>query len=150
SQPAVSQSLREIERGIGIPLFERTARGMLPTPLGAILALHLKRSLAELRIAEEEIGFLRGMAKGTVAIGTLSAGRARLLPRAITRLLAAFPNITVTTEEGTFEHLAARLRAGEIDFILGALRPPEHTIGFEREAIAQDTLTIVVRTGHPL
>lgn len=150
SQPAVSQSLREIERGVGIALFKRTARGMLPTPLGAVLALHIKRALAELRLAEEEISFLRGMAKGSVAVGTLSAGRARLLPRAIVRLMEIFPNITVTTEEGTFEHLAARLRAGEIDFILGALRPPEQTIGFEREAITQDTLAIVVRAGHPL
>jgi LysR family transcriptional regulator of gallate degradation len=66
------------------------------------------------------------------------------------RLLAKFPAITVTTEEGTFEHLARRLRAGEVDFILGALRPPEQTIGFDREVITHDTLKIVVRAGHPL
>jgi LysR family transcriptional regulator of gallate degradation len=150
SQPAVSQSLREIENGVGTALFKRTARGMLPTPLGAVLALHIKRSLAELRIAEEEIGFLKGMAQGSVTVGSLSVGRARLLPLAITRLLKGFPNITVSTEEGTFEHLATRLRAGEIDFILGALRPPEQTTGLIREVITQDTMAIVVRSGHPL
>jgi LysR family transcriptional regulator of gallate degradation len=150
SQPAVSQSLREIEDSLGVKLFKRTARGIVPTPLGAVLALHIKRALSELRIAEDEISFLKGMVRGSVAIGSLSGGRARLLPFAIARLLAKFPNLSVTTEEGTFEHLAMRLRAGEIDFILGALRPPEQTIGFTREVIAHDTITIIVRSGHPL
>lgn len=150
SQPAVSQSLREIEDGVGVRLFRRTARGILPTPLGAVLALHIKRALNELRIAEDEISFLKGMVQGRVAVGSLSVGRAQLLPRAITRLLERFPNLSVTTEEGTFEHLAMRLRAGEIDFILGALRPPEQTAGFTRDIIAHDTMSIVVRSGHPL
>lgn len=150
SQPAVSQSLRDIEDSIGVKLFKRTARGIVPTPLGAVLALHLKRALSELRIAEDEIGFLKSLVQGNVAIGSLSVGRARLLPRAITRLLTMFPNVSVATEEGTFEHLATRLRAGEIDFILGALRPPEQTVGFTREIIAYDTMTIVVRADHPV
>ena len=60
SRPAVSQSLREIEGGVGIELFRRTARGILPTALGAVLALHVTRALAELRIAEDEIGACKG------------------------------------------------------------------------------------------
>jgi LysR family transcriptional regulator, regulator for genes of the gallate degradation pathway len=150
SQPAVSQTLREIEDSVGVSLFRRTARGVMPTPLGAVLALHVRRSLNELRIAEDEISFLKDAARGSVAVGSLSVGRARLLPDAVTTLLARFPNLSVTTEEGTFEHLAARLRAGAIDFILGALRPLEQTVGFTRTIIAHDTMSAVVRSGHPL
>jgi LysR family transcriptional regulator, regulator for genes of the gallate degradation pathway len=150
SQPAVSQSLREIENGIRIDLFKRTPRGIVPTPLGAVLALHIKRALAELRIAEDEINALKGAVQGSIAVGSLSVGRARLLPLAITRLLKDYPNLTVTTEEGAFEHLAMLLRAGEIDFILGALRSPEQTTGLIREVITHDTMAIVVRAGHPL
>jgi LysR family transcriptional regulator, regulator for genes of the gallate degradation pathway len=150
SQPAVSQTLREIEDSVGVSLFRRTARGVMPTQLGAVLALHVRRSLNELRIAEDEISFLKDAARGSVAVGSLSVGRARLLPGAITALLARFPNLSVTTEEGTFEHLAARLRAGAIDFILGALRPLEQTVGFTRTIIAHDTMSAVVRSGHPL
>ena len=150
SQPAVSQTLREIEDSVGVSLFRRTARGVMPTPLGAVLALHVRRSLNELRIAEDEISFLKDAERGSVAVGSLSVGRARLLPDAIATLLARFPNLSVTTEEGTFEHLAARLRAGAIDFILGALRPLERTVGFTRKIIAHDTMSAVVRSGHPL
>jgi LysR family transcriptional regulator of gallate degradation len=150
SQPAVSQALREIETGLGARLFQRAPTGMLPTPLGALLALHLKRALAELRIAEDEIGSLKGVARGRVVVGALSLGRTRLLPLASARLLARFPDLTVHTEEGSFEHLAARLREGQIDFILGALRRPEQTAGLVREVVAPDRMGIMVRAGHPL
>ncbi|MCR0983966.1 LysR family transcriptional regulator [Roseomonas populi] len=150
SQPAVSQALREVEIGLGIEVFIRSPAGLQPTPLGALLALHVRRALAEIRAAEVEIGLLQGAMAGRVTVGTLSLGRDRLLPRAILGMQQHHPNLSVTTLEGTFEHLSMRLRAGDIDFILGALRPPEHTIGLLREPIAEDEMALVVRAGHPL
>jgi LysR family transcriptional regulator of gallate degradation len=150
SQPAVSQALHDIEAGIGTMLFKRMPNGMLPTPAGALLALHIRRALAELRIAEDEIASSKGVIQGRLCVGALSLGRTRLLPLAMTRLIARFPGVTIRTEEGSFEHLATLLRDGDIDFILGALRPPEHTMGFHREIVTRDRMAIVVRAGHPL
>nr|WP_255702349.1 LysR family transcriptional regulator [Roseomonas sp. OT10] len=150
SQPAVSQALREVELGLGMEVFVRSPAGLQPTPPGALLALHVRRALAEIRAAEAEIGLLRGAMAGRVTVGTLSLGRNRLLPRAIIRMQERHPNLTVTTVEGSFEHLAARLRAGDIDFLLGALRPPEHTIGLAREVITEDRMALVARAGHPM
>jgi LysR family transcriptional regulator of gallate degradation len=149
SQPAVSQALHDIESGIGMPLFKRMPNGMLPTPAGALLALHVRRALAELRIAEDEIASSNGVVQGRLSVGALSLGRTRLLPLAMTRLIARYPGVTIRTEEGSFEHLATLLRDGQIDFILGALRPPEHTMGFHREIVTHDRMAIVVRAGHP-
>lgn len=150
SQPAASQALREIESGLGLRLFTRTAAGLQPTALGALLGMHLRRALAEVRAGELEIASLQGALAGRVVLGTLSLGRTRLLPAAIVRLRKQYPHLTVTTVEGTFEHLAMRLRAGDIDFMLGALREPEHTVGLAREVVTHDELSLVVRAGHPL
>jgi len=38
SQPAVTRAVLEMEKACGLPLFERSARGMLPTPLGTRVA----------------------------------------------------------------------------------------------------------------
>lgn len=149
SQPAVSQALREVETSLGVELLVRSPGGLLPTPLGALLAMHIRRALAELRAAEVEIGSLQGAVSGRVVVGTLSRGRARLLPHAIVRLTESYPHLTVSTIEGSFEHLATRLRAGDIDFMIGALRPPEHTVGFVREVVAHDVLALMVRQSHP-
>ena len=150
SQPAVSQALREVETSLGVELLVRSPGGLLPTPLGALLAMHIRRALAELRAAEVEIGSLQGAVSGRVVVGTLSRGRARLLPRAIVRLTESYPHLTVSTIEGSFEHLATRLRAGDIDFMICALRPPEHTVGLVREVVAHDALALMVRHSHPL
>jgi LysR family transcriptional regulator of gallate degradation len=150
SQPAASQSLREIETSIGCRLFIRGPGGMKPTPLGALLGMHIRRALAEIRAGEVEIRSLRGAIAGGVVVGTLSLGRTRLLPKAIIQLTQAYPNLTVSTVEGAFEYLAMRLRAGDVDFILGALRPPEHTIGLMREVVTYDVLSLVVGKSHRL
>ncbi|WP_123297616.1 LysR family transcriptional regulator [Comamonas sp. BIGb0124] len=149
SQPAVSQALREVEQSIGIRLVARTPSGILPNDSGNLLATHLRRALAEMSKAEEEIVSLQQGITGHVAVGTLSLGRIRLLPQAIIHITQAHPKITVSTIEGSFEHLALLLRASEIDFMLGGLRPPEHMAGLTAQAVTSSHISLIARTGHP-
>jgi len=149
TQPAVSMAVRQMEEGIGIPLFERTARGMLPTPAGAALALRLKRALAEIRNAVADIAALRGITEGTVTVGALPLCRTRLLPESIAGVIACYPGLRIATMEGSFEALAAALRAGDVDFILGALRAPDYASDLRGDSLADDSLGIICREGHP-
>jgi LysR family transcriptional regulator of gallate degradation len=149
TQPAVSMAVREMEHGIGVALFDRTARGMMPTPAGAALALRLKRALAEIRHAAADIAALRGVTQGTVTVGALPLGRTRLLPESIAAVVSRYPGLRIATMEGTFETLAAALRAGDLDFILGALRPPGYASDLTGEPLADEELAIVARRGHP-
>jgi LysR family transcriptional regulator of gallate degradation len=150
SQPFVSQTLRELEQGIGVELMTRIATGMAPTATALVLAAQARRALAELRKAEDTIASLQLGMTGSVVIGTLSLGRIHLLPRAIARIVSDFPNVTVRTVEGTFEHLASLLHAGDLDFIMGALRPAEHIIGLLAETLVDDQIAVVARRDHPL
>ena len=149
TQPAVSIAVRQMEDSIGVVLFERTARGMMPTPAGAALALRLKRALAEIRHAVADIASLRGVTQGTVTVGALPLGRTRLLPESIAGVVAEYPGLRVATMEGSFEALAASLRAGDVDFILGALRPAAYAGDLVGEPLADDEVAIVSRHGHP-
>lgn len=149
TQPAVSIAVRQLEDSIGVALFERTSRGMMPTPAGAALALRLKRALAEIRHAVADIASLRGIAQGTVTVGALPLGRTSLLPESIAGVVAKYPGLRVATMEGSFEMLAASLRAGDLDFILGALRPVEYASDLQGEPLAEDELRIVCRRNHP-
>ena len=149
TQPAVSMAIRQLEDSIGVALFERTARGMMPTLAGAALALRLKRALAEVRHVAADIAALRGITQGTVTVGALPLGRTRLLPESIAGVVTRCPGLRVATVEGSFETLAASLRAGDLDFILGALRPVEFASDLQGEALADDELAIVSRRQHP-
>lgn len=149
TQPAVSMAIHHFEESIGVALFDRTARGVLPTPAGALLALRVKRMLAESRNAVAEIAAMRGTARGIVTVGALPLGRTRWLPTAIARLVEAHPGLRVATVEGSFELLAAGLRAGDLDFILGALRPADYASDLAGEELLDDELAVVVRASHP-
>jgi LysR family transcriptional regulator, regulator for genes of the gallate degradation pathway len=149
TQPAVSMAVRQMEDSIGVALFERSARGMIPTPAGVALALRLKRALAEIRHAAADIGALRGITQGTVTVGALPLSRTRLLPESIAGLVGKYPGLRVATVEGSFETLAASLRSGDLDFIIGALRPAEYASDLTGDALADDELAIVSRSAHP-
>jgi LysR family transcriptional regulator of gallate degradation len=149
TQPAVSVAVRQLEGAVGVPLFERTARGMIPTPAGTTLALRLKRAQAELRHAAADIASLSGVMQGIVTVGALPLGRTRLLPESIASVVARYPGLRVATMEGSFEALAASLRAGDVDFILGALRPAEYASDLEGEPLLEDELALVARVRHP-
>lgn len=149
TQPAVSMAVRQLEESVGAPLFERTARGMIPTPAGAALAFRLKRAMAEIRHATADIAALRGFNQGVVHVGALPLGRTRLLPESIAGLVRQHPGLRVATVEGSFETLAANLRAGDLDFILGALRTAEFAHDLHGEPLADDELALVARRDHP-
>lgn len=149
TQPAVSSAVRQVEASIGVVLFERTARGMVPTRAGEALALRLKRALAETRHAVADIAALRGITLGTVTVGALPLARTRLLPESISGVVGKYPGLRIATMEGTFEALAASLRAGDLDFILGALRPSGFASDLQGEPLVDEELAIVARCGHP-
>ena len=150
SQPAISLAIRELETALGLELFARTPKGMLPTAQGGALASRVKRAMAEVRHARADIARLCGRIEGTITVGALPLGRTVLLPRAIAQLLPAYPGLHVATVEGPFDTLAAALRSGDVDFILGALRHPGLATDFAGEALLADELAIVARADHPL
>ncbi len=150
TQAAIGASIRALERAIGASLFERGVQGLVPTPTAEALTLRAKRAYAELRHAEADIAAIRGALSGHVAVGALPFGRTIILPRAILKLLAAHPGLRVSTTEGPFDTLTAGLRAGDLDFIFGALRDPPPAPDLETEPVLLDHLSLLGRRGHPL
>jgi LysR family transcriptional regulator of gallate degradation len=150
TQPAVSYSIHTLECRLGVALFKRTTRGMLLTDAGEPLYFRTTRALAELQHAAAEMSALNGTVKGRVSVGVLPLGRSFILPRAIAKAVALHPRMQVTTIEGSFDALATDLRAGEIDFILGALRPASYAHDLPGEPLLNDRMAIFVRKGHPL
>ncbi|SFL86602.1 LysR family transcriptional regulator [Variovorax sp. OV329] len=149
-QPAISGALKDLEEGLGTPLFERKARGLSPTPAGEIVAFHFKRVLAELRHIGPDIAASEGRLQGSVVVGALPLGRTQILPLAIARLLSQHPGLHVATVESPYAALAASLRSGDIDFILGALRSAEEAPGLQQQPLFDDRIAVIARAGHPL
>lgn len=150
TQSAVTKALQDAEGQMGVLLFERTNRGVVPTSYGISLAAHARLILAQISKAEQEVTDLRDGASGQVTIGTLLAGSAGLLPRAIARLRQDRPRLVIKVEEATNDVLMPALRAGELDLVLGRLPEFRDRDGLTQEHLMNDYAQIVVRRDHPL
>jgi len=150
TQPAISGTLKALETDLGVRLFDRTARGMTPTPAGEIVAFHCRRVLSELRQILPDLAAIEHRVQGSITVGALPLGRTHILPMAIAALLRRHPQLHVATVESPYEALAASLRSGDLDFILGALRGPANAWGLVEEPLFEDRISIIARAGHPL
>ena len=98
---------------------------------------------------------LRGSIQGSVTVGALPLGRTLILPEAIARVIGQYPGVRVVTDESAYETLVGSLRAGDVDFILGALRANDAASGLENERLmtedlAMDTLAPAVTHARPV
>jgi len=150
TQPGISAALKDLETACGIPIFERSARGMVPTLAGDILVFHCRRVLSELRHIVPDLAAIEGRLQGSIVVGALPLGRTQILPLAIAALLKRHPQLHVATVESPYEALAASLRSGDVDFILGALRGLSSDSEIGEEALFQDRISVIARAGHPL
>lgn len=150
TQSAVTKALQEAESQMGVLLFERTNRGVVPTTFGANLAAHARLILAQISKAEQEMADLIDGSSGQVAIGTLLSGSAGLLPEAIVRLRRHRPRLVIKVEEATNDLLMPALRSGELDMVLGRLPEFRDREGLQQEYLLDDFAQIVVRRDHPL
>jgi len=151
SQPAVSKALVEIESGVGVPLFDRTPRGMLPTAHGACLLRYAHAMANELSRAVDELtGIEQGIAASVSVGATIGTGTGYLLNAAILQCRERLPELTVTVAEGTRELVLRQLRTGRLDLVIGAVGDAVAPAELDSTALYIDSLAIVCGTRHPL
>lgn len=154
TQSAVTKAIHELEGDLGVQLFERSNRGVIPTAYGQLLGVRVKSVIAEVRYLADELNSFRSAETGHVVVGTLIAGSAELLPRTIAAVKARSPGVLVTVREGVGDRLYPALATGELDMVVGRLpehdHPEHHAYDLVHEPLFTDTFALVVRKGHPL
>jgi len=150
TQPAVSAALKVLEKGAGLTLFQRTPKGMMPTTAGQEIAPFISRALNEIRHIPEDLAAQQGVLTGTVHVGALPLCRSNLLPLAMAKLVTRYPGLKVVTNESAFSALVTELRAGDIDFILGALRQNDAVPDIHNQVLFDEELILLTRPQHPL
>ena len=147
---AILVNIRKLEDMLHQPLFDRLPNATMPTPFAATLVTEIKLARMHLRHAVQEIKAMQGVQSGRIHFGSMPFSRTFILPTAIKRLREKHPDIDVSTMEAPYAELLAALRCGDIDFIVTALDRDEPDSSLNCEALIENRLSIVVRSGHPL
>ena len=150
AQPTVYRAITQMESEVGRPLFERSARGVVALRGTRALAIAARLTQAELRQASAELAEISGREVGRIVVGAMPLSRACLLGPAIARFRKRRPNLRLSIIDGPFPELALGLRRGEIDLLLGALRPDGDVPDLRHEPLFSDTMVVDARAGHPL
>ncbi len=115
TQPAVSMQVRHLERALGLPLLERVGKRAFPTRAGELLLAHADRALRELEAGVERVQQLRGVVAGRVRLGTSASISIYLLPPALRRFRARYPETEVVIVTGNAAEITRAVVANELD-----------------------------------
>ena len=143
SQPAISRAIAEMEHALGVPVFDRSPRGVEPTQYGRVL---LKRGLAafdEVAQAVKDIDFLADPTVGELWIGTTPGLAEGIVLSVIERLSVQYPRIVVHLVPGSSLVQFEALRQRRIELGFGGTTESISHDDIEAETLYEEPLTVV-------
>lgn len=147
TSPAVTLQLQQLERDLGLSLFDRTTAGMRPTDAG-LAVLDAARAIEErLRALSDEIDAIRGVKRGSLRLGVVSTAK-YFAPRLMAAFMAGFPEIEMRLFVGNRAETIERLRDHAVDVALMG-RPPAG-IPVSAVVFGDHPLVIIAAPEHPL
>ena len=148
AQPAITRSIQELEHELGVALFERRARGVVPTTMGEAFIRRARNIDQELLRARDEIAQMRGMTHGSVRVALSMVPHMALLPDALRPFRMRYPEVRLDIIDAVFPTVAADVTDGRIDCYIGP--PPEQLPeGLLIEKLFDNSRVILGRKGHP-
>jgi DNA-binding transcriptional LysR family regulator len=150
SQPALTRSLSRLEDALGVPLLERSARGIALTKYGDVLVRHAAVIEAEVRSAVREIERLKGDKATNLRVGVTPLVAGNFLPGALQALRTTEPEVAVHVVEGGRPALLANLGEHEIDFLISSVPAEMRLAGIEIEPLFAMELCVIASPTNPL
>jgi DNA-binding transcriptional LysR family regulator len=150
TQPAASRLISELEHVLGVELFERLARGVVPTWAGKMLIRRAGVALAEMDAAHADIAQVLSGVGGRVDIGSVLTPATGILARAILRFKQRCQGASLVVDLGTSKAMVERLLDGQMDLVLGRILDADSVPALQFEPISDEVHRIIVRSGHPL
>lgn len=149
SQPSLSHALAELEKELGVPLFEKQGKRTFLTRYGAAFLPYAQNALTTISNGEAMLLQMSDPTKGSINLGYIYSVGFDLLPQVVERfyLHQGNRNISFNFTQGMSSALMERLLDGSLDFVF-TTRPDNMLI--EALPVFEQELFLVVPDQHPL
>lgn len=148
TQPAVSQSLKEIEDHIGLSLFFRKGNRIRPTPEGSAILPQLERILDEVNRIDVRIEELKDATAGHIGIAAMPPLVSGLLAAAVTSFGKSKQSVTFSLDAHTSTEILRQVRQEKAD--IGFTMKVNDDIGVVLEPLLETEPVAVIPVGHRL
>ena len=148
TQPALSARMRELERRLGVELFERVGRRLELTPAGRVLAAEAPAALAAHAALVERVQAQDSAERGRLRLATIDAASIYVLPPIYRDFRAAHPGVQLVVQVVDSRRVAASVRSREAE--VGVLALPLRGADLDIVPIFEERLVGVAAPGHRL
>lgn len=148
SQPALSQTIIQLEQAFGLRLFDRTTRHVALTEVGAKLLPEAQAVLAQVRSLVSLVEAHSDKAKKALRVGYLIGTGVDIVPRIVKAFRDLRPDVEIELVEYDFTAPDAGLRDGGVD--LSIFRPPVDPTPFSTIVLMQEPCVVSLPDGHEL
>ncbi len=132
---------------LGALLFQRLGRRMVLTPQGEAFRRHARDAVASLDVGAQ---VMRGEGlRHRVSVGLVPTVSTRFFPAVVGRFLEGRPAVTLSIETGSHPFLLQKLRARQMDLMIGRMPNAAEMAGVAFEYLYEEPFIAVVRAGHP-
>lgn len=149
SQPAVSQQIAQLERDVGVVLFERSRRGVRLTPAGQAFLPLCEQTLSSAHASVRAARNAQSSDQGIVRVAFAGAPSAPVVSALARSVRERFPGIELQIHASlTSSQVMDRLAADELD--LGFTADSRSVPGVATRLVSADQLDLAVAIDHPL
>lgn len=150
SQPAVSAAIKALEDQLGLPLFERRGRKLIPVPEAQYLLAEADEILSQMTRVRQTMQSLAKGEAGSVTVAAMPGPMSLVFPKFIASHLQGFKDVSVSIQARTSQQIAELARAQSIDFgFADAPEAGEEETLFSAETIEADCF-VALPNGHAL
>lgn len=142
----VSRQVADTERNLGMPLFERTARGVILTEAGELVLQHGRRVVEDEAALQEQLNLLRGMQQGKITLLCGEGFLNDLIQHALQSFVAVYPQASFVIHSGSTEQIIDAVANGDAD--IGIAYNAASDVRIKSIAVARQPLCVVAPTMH--
>jgi DNA-binding transcriptional LysR family regulator len=147
-QQTLSEGIAQLERMLGLRLFERTTRPVRLTDAAVRWLPYAREALEAAERAQDAAARLRSGHTARLRVGLAATAAFPLTPRLLEAFRARHPQIALSTRHFNFADPAGGLLNGETDVAI--VRPPFRADGLELLVIASEPRYVALSDQHPL
>jgi DNA-binding transcriptional LysR family regulator len=149
SQSGVSAQVRQLERELGVDLFDRSGRSVQLTEVGAAVLPYACAALDAVEGARLAVDELAGFVRGQVTVGMVSGCALPVLAELLAGFHGRYPNLGITLVEAGSDHLVEAVLEGQLDLALVG-SAGRSTPGIEAVVVVDEVLVAAVADDHPM
>jgi DNA-binding transcriptional LysR family regulator len=145
SQSALSQTIRSLERQLGVRLLERHSAGVTVTDAGGLLLTEARALLAQHDRVLAAVAGQAAVGPATLRVGVPLELPGSVLPRGLADMGAAYPPPRGEIRLASSAAQLAALEAGDLDLALARECPPGP--GYDAVLVAEEPLGVLLSAG---